>query len=120
RLHWMSLQTCYRSSAYFEYYEDDFSMFYEKKWKYLFDYNLDLLQLVLKLLKLQANPRFTGSYEKEYPGLTDFRENIHPRRETGYVAKEYFQVFNDRSGFLPNLSIVDLLFNHGPQSVNYL
>lgn len=120
RLHWMSLQTCYRSSAFFEFYEEDFSLFYEKKWEFLFDYNLEIFELVLKLLKLKVNFNFTESYEEAYPGFADFREILHPKRATGYVPKEYFQVFNDRNGFLPNLSIADLLFNHGPQSINYL
>lgn len=117
RLHWLSLQTSYRSSAYFEFYEDDFAPFYEKQYKYLFDYNLELLSLVLKHLKMNVDFDFTESYATHY--LTDFRENIHPKKESSYVSQQYFQVFEDKYGFIPNLSIVDLLFNQGPQSAKY-
>src|SRR5690606_1986674 len=66
RLHWLSLQTSYRSSAYFEFYEDDFAPFYEKKFEYLFDFNLELLTLLLKQLKLNINLEFSKSYETDY------------------------------------------------------
>ena len=120
RLHWMSLQGCYRRSAYFEYYEDDFAPFYEKKETFLFDYNEQLLQLILKLLKIKAELNFTGSYEAEYQHLTDLRLDIHSKKSSDYAARPYFQLFEERHGFMKNLSIVDLLFNQGPQSVNYL
>ena len=120
RLHWMSLQGCYRRSAYFEYYEDDFAPFYQKKETFLFDYNEQLLQLVLKLLKIKADIRYTENYEAEYPALTDFRQIIHSKKESAFKQKTYFQLLEDRHGFMKNLSIVDLLFNQGPQSINYL
>lgn len=120
RLHWMSLQGCYRRSAYFEYYEDEFASFYEKKESFLFDYNDQLLQLILKLLKIKAAINYTEGYEPEYPALTDLRHAINSKKESGFQQKPYFQVFEERHGFMKNLSIVDLLFNQGPQSVNYL
>ncbi len=120
RLHWMSLQGCYRRSAYFEYYEDDFAPFYEKKETFLFDYNDQLFHLILKLLKIKATVKYTETYEAEYPVLADFRHTIHPKKESDFQQKPYFQVFEERHGFMKNLSIVDLLFNQGPQSVNYL
>ncbi len=118
RLHWLSLQNCYRSAAYFNYYEDYFAPFYEKNFLFLFDYNLELVELTLKLLKIQANFSFTENYTAGGEG-TDFRnhytkQNIHENQN-----KAYFQVFSDRNAFLPNLSIVDLLFNQGPQSMHY-
>lgn len=120
RLHWMSLQTSYRSSAYFEFYEDEFAPFYEKRWDYLFDYNLEVFALLLKFLKLNVSWSFTEKYENEYDGFNDFREIIHPKVYSDYPAKPYFQVFEDRHGFMPNLSIVDLLFNQGPQAVKFI
>jgi hypothetical protein len=120
RLHWLSLQGCYRRSAYFEYYEDEFAPFYELKETFLFDYNEKLLAMLLKLLKIKTTLSFTETYEAEYADLTDLRRSIHPKKESGFNQKPYFQVFEERHGFMKNLSIVDLLFNQGPQSLNYL
>ena len=120
RLHWMSLQGCYRRSAYFEYYEDELAPFYEKKETFLFDYNDQLLQLILKLLKIKATVNYTETYEPEYPALADLRHTINSKKESEFQQKPYFQVFEERHSFMKNLSIVDLLFNQGPQSVNYL
>lgn len=122
RLHWQSLSACYRRSAYFEYYEDDFVPFYqkEKQVTYLFDYNEQLLQLLLKLIKIKTEIKYTDEYHPEYTSIPDLRMSIHPKKETAPEQKPYFQVFEERNGFLKNLSIVDLLFNQGPQSINYL
>jgi len=120
RLHWMGLQTCYRSSAYFEYYEDDFVPFYEKNFAYLFDYNQQLFELLVKLTKIKTSLIYTDTYENEYPSLIDLRNTISPKKENEFAQKPYFQVFEDRHGFIKNLSIVDLLFNQGPQSLSYL
>jgi hypothetical protein len=120
RLHWQSLQACYRRSAYFEFYEDDFAPFYEKQITYLFDYNQELLNLLLKLTKIKTELNFTDEYQAEYPNLHDFRFSIHPKKESEIQQKPYFQVFEDRRGFMKNLSIIDLLFNQGPQTINYL
>lgn len=120
RLHWLSLQTCYRSSAYFEYYEADFTPFYvEKKFDFLFDYNEALLQLLLKLLKMKVEIGYTEEYTGDFAG-EDFRKNINPKQIYDFQQKTYFQVFDDRQGFLKNLSIVDLLFNQGPNALKYL
>jgi hypothetical protein len=95
-------------------------LFYEKKETFLFDYNDQLLQLILKLLKIKASVNYTEAFEAEYPSLTDFRQTIHPKKESDFQQKPYFQVFEERHSFMKNLSIVDLLFNQGPQSINYL
>jgi len=120
RLHRMSLQACYRRSAYFEYYEDDFAPFYENKETFLFDYNQQFLELLLKLTKIKTGITYTESYEPEYPALTDLRTSINPKKEIDFQQKPYFQVFEEKQGFIKNLSIVDLLFNQGPQTPNYL
>jgi hypothetical protein len=120
RLHWMSLQGCYRRSAYFEYYEDEFAIFYEAKEQFLFDFNEKLLHMLLKLLKIKASLKFTHTFEAEYPQLKDFRHSITPKKVSSYPQKPYYQLFEERHGFMTNLSIVDLLFNQGPQSINYL
>lgn len=120
RLHWMSLQSCYRRSAYFEFYEDDFARFYEYKTTYLFDYNEQLLNMVLKFLKMPVQLNYTQEYLGRYEQVLDYRNAIHAKKDSSFEQKPYFQVFEERKGFLKNLSIVDLLFNQGPQSVNYL
>jgi len=101
-------------------YEDEFSIFYEKKFPFLFDYNEQLLQFILKSLKLKIEIKYTDSYEANYPDLVDLRTSINPKKETDFDQKTYFQVFEDRKGFIKNLSIIDLLFNQGPNSLHYL
>jgi hypothetical protein len=122
RIHWQSLEACYRRSAYFEYYEDDFAAFYDKKKQinFLFDYNEELLQLLLKFTKIKTGLKYTDEYHPAYTSLPDYRTSITPKKESELQQKPYFQVFEERKGFLKNLSIVDLLFNQGPQSINYL
>ncbi len=120
RLHWLSLQTAYRSSAYFEYYEDDFAVFYRRPFEFLLDYNVAQLDLVLKCLKISRSIHFTESYQS-FCGTLDFRESIHPKKSSVLQnPKPYYQVFEDKHGFIPDLSIVDLLFNQGPHSKNWL
>lgn len=120
RLHWLSIQTAYRSSAYFEFYEDDFIRFYEQKHDFLFDFNLEQLQLILKCLKINRSLELTDAYSSRVEPV-DYREVIHPKKPfLEQEPKPYYQVFEDKHGFLPDLSIVDLLFNQGPQSRNYL
>ncbi|ADY51615.1 WbqC-like family protein [Pseudopedobacter saltans DSM 12145] len=118
RLHWLSIQTSYRSSAYFEFYEADFAPFYEKKYPYLFDYNLELFDMLKKQLKLKIDVDFSKTYSTDYE--LDFRENIHPKKESNYKAKPYYQVFEDKYKFMPNLSVIDLLFSQGPQASKYI
>ncbi|WP_199139611.1 WbqC family protein [Pedobacter sp. ASV12] len=119
RLHWLSLQNCYRSSAYFEFYEDGLRPFYERKFDFLYDYNLELLQWLCKQLKIEAAITESQSYEKEWPGLIDYRNRMSKKEVPLQETKSYFQVFSDRNEFMPNLSMVDLLFSQGPQSKTY-
>jgi len=120
RLHWLSLQNCYRRSAYFEFYEDEFAPFYHTHYEYLFDYNEKFLTLLLKLLKLKVDVNYTNEYFPDYPNMEDFRKTIDHRKQSPFIQKPYFQLFEEKQGFLNNLSIVDLLFNHGPQAPSYL
>ncbi len=128
RLHKLCLQNCYRSSAYFEYYEDDILPFYEKRYEFLFDYNLEWLEFIFKQLKIKADFKFTDSYDREvqndYRNL--FSKSANPintqqsQNKVIYPSLSYFQVFNDRIPFQANLSILDLIFNQGPQAKNFL
>lgn len=121
RLHWMSIQTAYRSSAYFEFYEDDFRPFYEKKYEFLFDYNLEQLELILKFLKLKKEIRFTEEYLPQSPNPIDLRQAIHPKQPAIFQdTASYYQLFSENNGFQPNMSIIDLLFSQGPQAKKFL
>ncbi len=121
RLHWTSIQTAYRSSAYFEYYEDDFAPFYEQRFEWLFDFNTAQLELLLRLLKMERAIGRTADYRDDYPSGADFRQLIHPKKNPPVSSsKPYYQVFAIKHGFIAGLSMVDLLFNHGPQSRGYL
>lgn len=119
RIHWLTLEACYRSSAYFEFYEDVFAPFYQKKFDFLLDYNTQLLTVLLKALKMPVTYQFTDIYEKSYLGMVDLRGEMHHKRPSNYQNKPYYQVFEDRIGFQNNLSIVDLLFNQGPQASKF-
>lgn len=103
-LHWNALQSSYRQSPFFEYYADDFAPFYEKKRKFLADFNEDLLCLVCSLIDIETPISRTTVYAGERPPF--------PQKGTSY-----YQVFARKHGFLQDLSIVDLLFNMGPESL---
>lgn len=121
RLHWLSLQTAYRSSAYFEYYEDDFAHFYKQEYEFLYELNKEQLLLMLKLLKLNRTVTDTEIYVKEDENAIDLRSLMHPKKPLlQEPAIPYYQVFENNNGFMPNLSIIDLLFNQGPQAKNFL
>lgn len=120
RLHWMSLQTAYRSSPYFEYYEDMLAPFYHTKEMFLFDFNQQLLQLLLKLIKMQPELIHTEEYEEVPSTLVDFRKKLHPKKPSPVEPVPYYQVFDQKNGFIPNLSIVDLLCSQGPRSNEFL
>jgi hypothetical protein len=120
RLHWLSFEACYRNSAYFEFYEDEFVRFFQNKTEFLFDFNLELLNWIFKQLKKGPEIRFTTEYEKHLAPELDYRDSPVFKKGTAFDNKPYFQVFEDRNGFLPNMSIVDLLFNQGPQSKQFL
>jgi hypothetical protein len=120
RLHWMSLQTAYRRSAYFEYYEDDFAVFYEKKWNFLFDLNWELTELLCKRFKMQVNLQQIDTFQAVPSSEEDLRQQMSPKSPLDLqVFPPYTQVFEEITGFLPNLSAVDLLFNQGPMSKAY-
>lgn len=117
-LHWHALLSAYNMSPFFEYYADDFAPFYERRYTYLMDLNEALRELVCRLIDMQPRIAYTESYLPEVEH--DFRESIRPRQpeaDEAFRPVPYYQVFQEKWGFLPNLSIVDLLFNMGPESL---
>ena len=141
RLHWKSIDTAYSGSPYFLYFQDYIKPFYEKKYEFLFDYNLELMQVILKLFGKDFQPLRTSEFIADYGQLgnscekqkevkdnqqksdeqqgdiEDLRNAIHPKRrqlpDYPFKHKAYSQIFEDRIGFVPNLSIIDYLFNEG-------
>ena len=119
-VHWRTIQAAYGRSAYFEFYSDYIRQVYERQPKYLFELNVDLLRLYLKLLKLNKPLFFTDTYQSEAPAnVLDLRNRIHPKIIPDNLhVKPYTQVFGKQ--FVPELSIIDLLFTQGPASLTYL
>ena len=115
--HWRAITSAYRNSPFFEYYQDDFFPFYQKNWTFLWDYNFELLTLILQLLDVTPEIKFTEKYDDQNLELSDFRENIHPKKQPVFEVKPYYQVFQNKFGFIPDLSIIDLLFTMGNESI---
>ncbi len=119
KIHWKSLESAYRSSPYFEYYEDEFYPFYHgDKYEKLTDFNNDLNNKIIELLNLEITITPSTEYFEEVEN--DFRNSFSPKKESKLNFNSYIQVFGDRNGFTPNLSILDILFNEGPNAVNYI
>jgi hypothetical protein len=119
-LHWRSLESAYRSSPYFEFYEDDLKPFYRKEYTSLIQFNSDIQTKIIDLLDIDVELSNSEVYEKQEG--TDYRTELKPNKEASsfFYLEEYTQVFSDRHGFLPNLTILDLLFNEGPNAINFL
>lgn len=122
-LHWNAIESAYNHTPFFEYYKDDFRPFYEKKYEFLADFNEELCHLVCSLIDIQPVMERTSEYKTGFaPCEADFRERIHPKKDFSledpdFSPQPYYQVFQERLDFLPNLSIIDLLFNMGPESL---
>lgn len=120
-LHWAALESAYENSPFFEYYADDFRRFYEKQYKFLVDFNEELLLTLMELLQLQKNITVSNEYVSTPDNdELDLRSILVPKKtaltDPLFQPFPYYQVFSARTGFLPNLSILDLLFNMGPES----
>jgi len=123
-IHWNAIISAYNSTPFFEYYQDDFYPFYHTKYKYLFDFNEELRQLILKLLNMDLpEVEYTTEYKAEIGDHeTDYRDIIHPKKDwkildKDYISVPYYQVFEQKYGFVDNMSIIDLLLNMGNESM---
>ena len=149
-LHWNALKSAYGESPFFDYYQDDIRPFFEQRWDYLFDFNEAIREKMCELLDIQPKVgltkeftvyglQFTDDYSAAQEGLAsvstvnckpstvnniiDYRSAIrpkHPEPDPDFTPRRYYQVYEQKHGFLPNLSILDLLFNMGPESIFYL
>lgn len=120
-LHWYALQSAYGDSPFFDFYVDDIRPFFERKWDFLFDFNLAITLTMCQLLDIRPEIRVTETYE--HLCANDFREVIrpkHPLPDDGFESRPYYQVYQQKQGFIPNLSILDLLFNMGNESIFFL
>ena len=149
-LHWNAIISAYGESPFFEYYQDDIRPFFEKKWEFLLDFNEAIREKMCELLdirpkvnyslefkdyslefkvdSLEMNTQLAEKSTINYKQSTinkeiDFREGIrptHPQADPDFEAKPYYQVYQQKHGFLPNLSVLDLLMNMGPEGIFYL
>mgnify|MGYP003663870031 CR=1 FL=1 len=120
RQHWRTLETAYRTSPFFEFYEDDIAPLYHKKFDSLMDYNLKSIEIICECLQINMPTSTTESYEVAVPNKIDGRFLIKSKAKYAFEQPEYVQVFDDRNNFIPNLSILDLLFNEGTNALSYL
>ncbi len=115
KIHFRSVESAYRHSPYYEFLIDDLRFLWERRFEFLFDYNLSGIQTVLKLMKSNTRIRFTEVFrEPDQYGQSDYRYSIHPKEKkqgTSFDPVPYHQVFSERFGFVGNLSILDWLFN---------
>jgi hypothetical protein len=118
--HFKSLQNSYRSSPYFEFYEDDLAPIYEKSHKFLLDFLFLTQELSFEMLQIDIHFSKTTSYEVDYPKSIDFRNLVDAKSKRIFEIESYKQVFDNKYGFISNLSILDLLFNEGPNAISFL
>ena len=166
-VHWNALLSAYGESPFFEYYQDDIRPFYEKKYEFLFDFNMEITEKMIELLDIRPKISITNEYiqneelkvksieseelkvkneesnglanhkvqssnlkvqskevqSKEVQSIVDFREAIRPKKplpDAEFESRRYYQVYEQKFGFQPNMSILDLLFNEGNEAIFYL
>jgi hypothetical protein len=117
--HFKSLEAAYRTSPFFEYFEDDILPIFQKKHNYLMDLNMETMAIVSKCLRLEFDYDETTEYFHEVTDKVDHRNLINGKKDTS-IFEPYTQVFGNKLGYLNNLSILDLLFNEGRYALDYL
>ncbi len=119
--HWKSIESAYNSSPYFLFYKDNLLPFYLKKNDFLIDFNQNLLKTILNLINIKTKINYTDEYysPKANKNITDLR-NKRNKHNNIFKTTHYIQVFEDKHGFIPNLSTIDLLFNQGPNTYDFL
>lgn len=121
--HWRAIQSAYGNAPFFEHYKDDIERILHSNPRFLFDLNLQFLELIFIMIGLNKKIIFSQKYEKEYPSfIQDLRSSVHPKQENRvldfYSPQEYMQVFGNQ--FIKDLSIIDLIFCEGPNAIHIL
>lgn len=117
--HWRAIKAAYGKSPFFEFYADELNPFFHKEYDFLFDWNIEMLNCIIENLNLPIDYQLTTDYQLSNDNIIDFRNKITPKKDTTSIYKPvpYGQVFLEKHGFLPNLSILDLLFCKGPEAI---
>ena len=119
--HWMAIESAYNSSPYFLYYKDEVEVILNKQHATLIELNMDILAFVVKKLKVKKEVILSDDYISQIgEGTIDYRNHFSPKNKELLSLPEYDQVFEDRYGFQSDISILDLIFNLGPDSLGYL
>ncbi len=119
-IQWKSLESAYKTSPFFEFYEDELRPLFTTPSASIFDHNIKCFQVVLDCLQLDVPVKYTSEYEKAPVGLKDYRALANARQEQQLTLESYTQVFSIKHGYISNLSILDLLFNEGTNALSYL
>jgi len=120
RQHWRTLETAYRTSPFFEFYEDELAPLFEKEHLFLLDFNLQAIEIVCDFLAISMPTFKTESYESNPKNTLDVRYLANAKQDLDMQSSPYTQVFGKKHGFIGNMSILDLLFNEGTNALNYL
>lgn len=118
--HFKAIESAYRRSPFYEYYIDDLMIFFNGHYRYLYDFNMQIVRKICSLIKISPHIQESNDFVKSGDGIIDMRNSIHPKVTYKIDTPCYMQVFANKWGFKHNLSILDLLFNVGPEAKNYL
>ncbi len=120
--HWRTIHSLYKRAAYFEFYEPSLQLLFEEPYNTLADFNLATCDWIKAQLKLSFEELFADEYMESYVALADLRKHFMPgiEKRTGITEPQYYQLFADRIGFLPNMSMLDLLFAEGPYAMPWV
>jgi hypothetical protein len=118
--HFKAIESAYRRSPFYEYYIDDLMIFFTCRHHYLYDFNMQIMYKICSLIKISPHIQESSEFVKSGEGITDLRNSIHPKITCTADLPSYTQVFTDKFGYQSNLSILDLLFNAGPDAKKYL
>jgi len=118
-IHLRAIEAAYNNSPFFLHYQDYFRPFFSKKYLFLADINSEILETLFRLLRISKQIRYTESFVKQPAGMIDLRQELTAKHALD-SCPPYTQTFAEKHGFIPNLSIIDLIFNLGPETLEYL